>query len=173
MHFGKSTHGGRKKKNHLGLYLCLPLLLQFAVVKGRKTSRCQKNYDFLMRPLCAIWKLLGLSGLPQSIIYSDLKFKQAVSLFFSSTQPLSLSSAHKKTLPDCWRYGLRHNGATCPVRYTCSLSPSQLWRKHTPTQKLQANLCVLRASFSRLSSQDINSSFVSGHLFILHPLSLV
>lgn len=52
------------------------------------------------------------------------------------------------TPPDCWRYGLRHNGATCPVRYTCSVSQSLQWththtRGNTSTHQIQINpLCL-------------------------------
>lgn len=143
MHFGKSTHGGKKKKL-LGLYLCLPL--QLSVVQGRKTSRCQKNYDFLTRPLCAIWKLLGLSGIPRSIIYSDLRFKLAVSLFFPrpswppSFFPCLLRIKNPPRLLKIW-LETQWSHLSCQI-HLFALTLSTVTQTHTNIKKTSSNsLC--------------------------------
>lgn len=92
-------------------------------------------------------------------IYLSPRFTQTDSLSLSQHRwppYLSFPFLHT-TPPDCWRYGLRHNGATCPVRYTCSVSQSLQWtHTHTETQariRFKLTLCVFQACPCALSGE--------------------
>lgn len=95
--------------------------------------------------------------------------------FLSSTQLtsifLSLPSAHKKNPPRLLKIWLETQWShlSCQI-HLFALTLSTVTQTHTNIKKKrkpQATLCVLRVSFSYLSSQYTNSSDVPRHLFIL------
>lgn len=107
----------------------------------------------------------------QSIIHFHLRFKLTVPISLSRPRwPPSLFPVFHTETPDCWRYGLRHNGATCPVRYTSYFSQSACaqTQSHTHTKSIQ--ISPFRPS-PHFASEDIKRRDKWANVFILKTFS--